>query len=203
MPPIHKEIGVIERAVQRLPPDEVRSGGWLRRKEVKVVPSKFVFTVKPPDPPAQKDLPHAAREGQANFKRKARLVACGNYAPGTGSEVYASGAAAETLRCFVVISSKRRWLLGSLDVNSAFLLTPICKGNGFPVFALTPPRLLVRLGLAQEGELWILTHAVYGLRESPKLWSDFRDAQLLGLRFTLSGVEYKLQRGKCCQHRKR
>ena len=33
MPPIHKEIGVIERAVQRLPPDEVRSGGWLRRKE--------------------------------------------------------------------------------------------------------------------------------------------------------------------------
>ena len=79
--------GVIERAVQRLPPDEVRSGGWLRRKEVKVVPSKFVFTVKPPDPPAQEDLLHAAREGQANFKRKARLVACGNYAPGTGSEV--------------------------------------------------------------------------------------------------------------------
>ena len=75
MPPIHKEIGVIERAVQRLPPDEVRSGGWLRRKEVKVVPSKFVFTVKPPDPPAQEDLLHAAREGQANFKRKARLVA--------------------------------------------------------------------------------------------------------------------------------
>ena len=95
----------------------------------------------------------------------------------------------------MVISSKRRWLLGSLDVTSAFLLTPP-KGNGSPVFALTPPRLLVRLGLAQEGELWILTHAVYGLRESPKLWSDFRDAQLLGLRFTLSGVEYKLQRGK-------
>ena len=195
MPPIHKEIGVIERAVQRLPPDEVRSGGWLRRKEVKVVPSKFVFTVKPPDPPAQEDLLHAAREGQANFKRKARLVACGNYAPGTGSEVYASGAAAETLRCFVVISSKRGWLLGSLDVTSAFLLTPIPQGSGFPVFALTPPRLLVRLGLAQEGELWVLTHAVYGLRESPKLWSDFRDAQLLGLRFTVGGVEYKLKRG--------
>ena len=70
MPPIHKEIGVIERAVQRLPPDEVRSGGWLRRKEVKVVPSKFVFTVKPPDPPAQEDLLHAAREGQATSSAK-------------------------------------------------------------------------------------------------------------------------------------
>ena len=41
MPPIHKEIGVIA--------DEVCSGGWLRRKEVKVVlPSKFVLTVNPP-----------------------------------------------------------------------------------------------------------------------------------------------------------
>ena len=166
MPAIHKEIGVIEKAVRRLPPAEVRSGGWLKRKDVKVVPSKFVFTVKPPDP-AEGEASLASRKGQAYHKRKARLVACGNHAPGTGSEVYASGAAAETLRCFVVISSKRRWCIGSLDVTSAFLLTPIPQGKGFPVFALTPPRLLVRLGLAEEGELWILTHAVYGLRESP------------------------------------
>ena len=46
-------------------------------------------------------VPHASREGQATHKRKARLVACGNHAPSTGSEVYASSAAAETLRCFV------------------------------------------------------------------------------------------------------
>ena len=46
MPSIHKEIGVIEKAVPRLPPAEIRSGGWLRRKEVKVVPSKFVFIVR-------------------------------------------------------------------------------------------------------------------------------------------------------------
>ena len=193
MPSIHKEIGVIEKAVRRLPPAEVRSGGWLRRKEVKVVPSKFVFTVKPPDP-AEASL--ATRKGQAYHKRKARLVACGNHAPGTGSEVYASGAAAETLRCFVVLSSKRRWCIGSLDVTSAFLLTPIPQGRGFPVFALTPPRLLVRLGLAEEGELWILTHAVYGLRESPKLWSDFRDCQLRALRCVVDGVELQLQQGR-------
>ena len=195
MPAIHKEIGVIEKAVRRLPPAEVRSGGWLRRKDVKVVPSKFVFTVKPPDP-AEGEASLASRKGQAYHKRKARLVACGNHAPGTGSEVYASGAAAETLRCFVVISSKRRWCIGSLDVTSAFLLTPIPQGKGFPVFALTPPRLLVRLGLAEEGELWILTHAVYGLRESPKLWSDFRDCQLRALRCVVDGVELQLQQGR-------
>ena len=169
MPAIRKEVGVIEKAVQRLAPEKVKEGGWLKRKEVKVVPSKLVFTVKPPDPPSEgvtphaaqqgqasnRPVPHAAREGQATRKRKARLVACGNHAPSTGSEVYASGAAAETLRCFVVLCSKRCWWLGSL--------------------ALMPPRLLVRLGLAREGELWIPTHAVCGPRESPKLWSDFRD----------------------------
>ena len=96
----------------------------------------------------------------------------------------------------MVISSKRRWCIGSLDVTSAFLLTPIPQGKGFPVFALTPPRLLVRLGLAQEGELWILTHAVYGLRESPKLWSDFRDCQLRALRCVVDGVELQLQQGR-------
>ena len=64
------------------------------------------------------------------------------------------------------------------------------------MFALTPPRLLVRLGLAEEGELWILTHAVYGLRESPKLWSDFRDCQLRALRCVVDGVELQLQQGR-------
>ena len=54
----------------------------------------------------------------------------------------------------------------------------------------------MRLGLAEEGELWILTHAVYGLRESPKLWSDFRDCQLRALRCVVDGVELQLQQGR-------
>ncbi|CAE7492518.1 GIP [Symbiodinium natans] len=196
IPSILKEIGVIEKAVHRLPPSEVRKGNWLHRTDVRVVPAKLVFTVKPPDvqPTAPGNGEHATQASL--FKRKARLVACGNHAPSTGTEIYASGAAAESLRCLVVISSKRGWMLGILDVTSAFLLTPIPQGDGFPVFALTPPRYLVRQGLAQEGELWILTHAVYGLRESPKLWSDFRDSQLLNLRCMANGVELQLLKGK-------
>ena len=61
MPAIHKEVGVIEKAVQRLAPEKVKEGGWLKRKEVKVVPSKLVFTVKPPDPPAEGVTPHVAQ----------------------------------------------------------------------------------------------------------------------------------------------
>ena len=110
MPSIHKEIGVIEKAVRRLTPAKVRSGGWLKRQDVKAVPSKFVSTVKPPDP-AEGEASLASRKGQTYHKRKARLVACGNHVPGT--------AAAETLRCFVIISSKRRWCIGSLDVTPA------------------------------------------------------------------------------------
>ena len=95
-----------------LAPEKVEEGGWLKRKEVKVVPAKLVFTVKPPDPPAEGVTPHAAQQSQASNKPvPARLVACGNHAPSAGSEVYASGATAETLRCFVVLCSKRCWWL--------------------------------------------------------------------------------------------
>ena len=109
MPSSRKEFGVIEKAVRCLPRAEVLSGGWQRRKEVKVVPSKSVFIVKPPDP-AEGEVSLASRKGRAYHMRKARLVACGNHAAGTGSEVFA----AETLRCFAIISSKRRWCIGSL-----------------------------------------------------------------------------------------
>ena len=61
-----------------------------------MVPSKFVFTVKPRDP-AEVKASQIVRKGL--HKRKDRLVACGNCAAGTGFEVYVSGAAAETLRC--------------------------------------------------------------------------------------------------------
>ena len=70
-------------------------------------------------------------------------------------------------------------------------MTLIPKLNDSPVFALTPPRLLVRLGLAKVGELWVLTHAVYGLRESPKLC-----CQLLTLKLIVDGEELQLQRGR-------
>ena len=73
MPSIPKEI-VIERAVQGLPPDEVRCDGWLEREEVTVVPCTFAFTVKPPDPQAEGVAPDAALAGQGFYKRKAWLL---------------------------------------------------------------------------------------------------------------------------------
>ena len=93
----------------------------------------------------------------------------------------------------IALASFFGWLLGVLDITSAFLKTPIPCLEGFPIFALTPPRLLVKLGLAVAHELWILSHAVYGLREAPRLWGQYRDACLAALVWDLDGVTYRLE----------
>ena len=35
---------------------------------------------------------------------------------------------------------------------------------------MLPPKILIRLGLVKDGEMWLVERALYGLRESPKLW---------------------------------
>ncbi|CAE7872115.1 unnamed protein product, partial [Symbiodinium sp. KB8] len=59
----------------------------LRNSGIETIPAKCVFTVKPGKP----------------YRRKVRIVSCGNYAQGVSEDVlYASGAAAETLRAVLV-----------------------------------------------------------------------------------------------------
>ena len=40
---------------------------------------------------------------------------------------------------------------------------------------MLPPKILICLGLVKEGEMWLVERALYGLRESPKLWGEYRD----------------------------
>ena len=93
----------------------------------------------------------------------------------------------------IALASLFGWLLGVLDITSAFLKTPIPDLEGFPIFALTPPRLLIKLGLASAHELWILSHAVYGLREAPRLWGQFRDSCLRVLEWEFEGDKFRLE----------
>ena len=44
--------------------------------------------------------------------------------------------------------------------------------------ALQPPAIAYELGLAEPGDYWFVLMSIYGLRESPALWSKFRDEQL-------------------------
>ena len=44
--------------------------------------------------------------------------------------------------------------------------------------------------------MWRLQKAVYGLRQSPKWWSDTRDADLRRLKTTVAGKEYFLRQNE-------
>ena len=133
---------------------------YLRRPGVTVVPGKAVFTVKPPN-----------KEG-SGFRRKARIVGCGNFQPkGNSEDNYSGGAAAESVRLGVAEAARRKWWLCNGDIANAFLRAPVPQGT---LLALRPPAVLVRAGLAEEGEIWEVCTALYGFRSSPRWWSSYR-----------------------------
>ncbi|CAE7765514.1 GIP [Symbiodinium sp. CCMP2592] len=70
-----------------------------------------------------------------------------------------------------------KWGAYTCDIRSAFTLTPIPK-EASRRYVLRPPKWLIELGLAQEGECYTLGRVLYGFREAPVWWSEFRDDEL-------------------------
>ena len=135
-----------------------------RQPGVTIVPGKGVYTVKPPQRPGKR------------FRRKVRIVSCGNHVEKAADEQnYSGGAAAESVRLGIAESSRRKWNIGTGDIKNAFLRAPVPPGV---VLALRPPAILVRAGLATADELWLCRTAMYGYRSSPKWWSDYRNGKM-------------------------
>ena len=128
----------------------------------RIVPCKGVYTVKP--------------DKKNFYRRKTRFVACGNHVlPGQEDiDLYAAGIDATSLRTMLSYTIRKPWRYGTTDIRQAFVLAPWL---GSPV-ALQPPAIAYELGLAEPGEYWYVDKAIYGLRESPALWSRFRNEQL-------------------------
>ncbi|CAE7271935.1 unnamed protein product, partial [Symbiodinium sp. CCMP2456] len=168
---IVKEVKGIEVAIERLLPGSDARKQWVNTPGVQRLPMKFVFTVKPHDGAVQDD--RATR-----YKRKARLVICGNMARAEDTSLYAETAPAEAVRTALTIASRNHWLVAILDVVAAFLKTPLGRQSSDPVVIAQPPRLLETLGLVERFELWALVRALYGLREAPRLWTNYRDATM-------------------------
>ena len=128
-------------------------------------------------------------------RRRARIVACGNFVHGdpldADSDVAAGGVDGIAIRLLVKLAAEREWCLKSIDVKAAFLQAPK-RSVKTRTTLVQPPRLLVELGLAQQGEWWSVQGALYGLVESPKDWSVHRDQELPLLRWSVNGVQYKL-----------
>ncbi|CAE7863092.1 unnamed protein product [Symbiodinium microadriaticum] len=106
---IVQEVNNVESAICRLQPGSPERAAWLKRPGAQRLPTKFVFTVKPGDNPAESDR-------STWFKRKARLVVCGNFAEGDDFDCYAETPPTEVLRAGLTTSRKRRWAIAILDV---------------------------------------------------------------------------------------
>ena len=170
-PAIEKELKSIEVAIERLTPGSEARKRWLNRPGAQRLPTKFVFTVKLND--------RAVITDPATwYKRKARLVVCGNMAAEDGAAVYTETAPAEAVRAGLTLATRYKWTVAVLDVVAAFLRTPMNRSAGDPIVVVQPPRLLETMGLVVPTELWGLIRALYGLRQSPALWGDFRDYTL-------------------------
>ena len=167
-PAIEKELKSIEVAIERLSPGSEARKRWLSKTGVQRLPTKFVFTVKPNDQADESDP-------LTWFKRKARLVVCGNMAAEDGTAVYTETAPAESVRAGLTLAMRYSWTVAVLDVVAAFLRTPMNRSKGDPIVVVQPPRLLETMNLVIPMELWGLVRALYGLRQSPALWGDFRD----------------------------
>ncbi|CAE7201042.1 RE1 [Symbiodinium microadriaticum] len=183
LPAVKKKMSSFDHAVTKRSARDPQVAEDIRTGRAKVVPMKIVYTVKPPS------------EGSSEwFRRKARIVACGNMMAASGEDNYAAAAPAEVVRSSLAISSRRGWNAGVIDITSAFLQTPLSKVDcRFRVFG-QPPRAFIREGLCEEHELWKFTHAVYGLRKSPKWWGEFRDTTLANLVVELEGRKVTLVR---------
>ncbi|CAE7948247.1 unnamed protein product [Symbiodinium sp. KB8] len=168
--PVQKELKSFETAAIKVQSSDLQVKEDLKSGRAKIIPMKIVYTIKPPSE-------EAAAAGEF-FRRKAGVVACGNMMADSGEETYAGAAPAEVVRSSLSISSLQGWDAATLDVAAAFLQTPLKEVQCKQRILGQPPRALVRAGLCQEGELWEFIHVVYGLRESPKWWSEFRDHQL-------------------------
>ncbi|CAE7496106.1 unnamed protein product [Symbiodinium sp. CCMP2592] len=188
---ITKEVGVVEKGFKRIHVDEVQE--MKKRCSVQELPSKLVYTVKPP---STTSTTITDEEDETMYcRRKARVVCCGNFADEEGSDLFAGGIAAESMRCVLVYTADQGWMVGIVDVTGAFMLTPLPQLQGQVRYIIRPPAALIALGLADRNERWLLTHGMYGLRQSPRLWSEYRDSELKQVTVEYEDKVYALKQG--------
>ncbi|CAE7198854.1 RE1 [Symbiodinium sp. CCMP2592] len=151
---------------------------------LRLVPSKGVHTIKPP-----------AEKGQG-FKRKYRLVLWGNFVDPSESQgsLYAGGVGAESLRTLLAATTSLGWLGATTDIVSAFIQAE--WPEGLPMYAVVPPRLLQELEYAEDGEAWLVCRPLYGLRESPSIWANYRNERLRTLKIPYGDGFITLQQSK-------
>ena len=118
------------------------------------------------------------------FRRKCRVVVCGNFLPQGQDNLYASGTSADTLRISISYAVLRAWTAGCTDIANAFTLTPMPQEL---LYGVSPPTVVGLAGGSVPGETWKIERVLYGLREAPGLWSLFRNERLQNAKILYEG----------------
>ncbi|GJY98799.1 ribonuclease H-like domain, reverse transcriptase, RNA-dependent DNA polymerase [Tanacetum coccineum] len=118
------------------------------------------------------------------IKHKARLVAKG-YIQEHGidfEEVFAPVARMETIRLLLAIAANNKWEVHHLDVKSAFLHGDLKE----EVYVTQPEGFIKR---EDNGKVYRLIKALYGLRQAPRAWNIKLDNTLKSLDFKKCALE--------------
>ena len=171
-PAIEKELGSLKKQGVLVSHHGKEAQEMISNPETSVISLKGVFTAKAPGGPED-----------GLFKRKCRLVGCGNQATHVDADsLYAAGAPAEVVRVALTEAFCHKWSAFTTDIKSAFTQTPT-PPHAARRYILRPPRWLIDLGLAQPGEYYSLGMVLYGFKEAPAWWSDHRDSKLRVAKF--------------------
>ncbi|CAE7890279.1 GIP, partial [Symbiodinium necroappetens] len=152
VPAIDKELSILfkdgkDATLRRITLKEAQERE--RKGELTIVPSKLVFICKPPNQGAV-SAPSSSdgskkKEGKAKWRRKCRLVLCGNFAERSEgqsqAELYAAGASADSMRVALTLASVCYWAGAGSDINGAFLLAPWPRH--MRRYAILPPKTLI------------------------------------------------------------
>ena len=129
--------------------------------------------------------------------KKARIVICGNFQEVHPDEFTASKTPSyPALRMALSVASHMGWPLECWDVSTAFLYARLFGDRdtdlgGSEIF-MRPPKILVETKVVDDGVVWKIKKALYGLRTSPIAWEMERDNTLKSLTWVHDETEYRL-----------
>ena len=130
--------------------------------------------------------------------RKCRSCIAGNFQHlDPAAQRWTAQAEPSSICAAAKLAAVRGWTVSKLDVKGAFLNAPLPPGE---LILVQPPAQWVAWGIVPKGVVWKLNRAVYGLRQSPKWWSDERDSKLRQLVWSNGGDIFSLEENEADAH---
>ena len=130
-------------------------------------------------------------------RKKARIVICGNFQEVHPDEFTTSKTPSyPSLRMALSVASHMGWPIECWDVSTAFLYARLFGDRdtdlgGNEIF-MKPPKILAETKVVDDGVVWKIKKALYGLRTSPIAWETERDTTLKGLTWSHDDTDYRL-----------